>query len=132
MPTVFSNPPRKGQPARIWHLDEVWEHAKRLPIFQKPLAELNSLDEVTWYGSGHHYGRLTVREVAEHARRIEAATFDEPIILSREGWLMDGFHRLARAYLDGREAIPAVQFVEDPPPNRVSTWHEWHEATLRD
>jgi hypothetical protein len=132
MPTVFSNPPRKGQPARIWHLEEVWEHAKRLVVFQKPLAELNSLDEVAWYGSEYHFGRLTVREVAEHSRRIQAATFKRPIILSCEGWLMDGFHRLAKAHLDGLETIPAVQFAEDPPPNRVSSWHEWHEATLRD
>jgi hypothetical protein len=132
MPTVFSNPPRKGQPARIWHLDEVLLLAQRLKVFQKPLAELDSLDEVAWYGREYHYGRLTVREVAEHSRRIQAATFDKPIVLSCEGWLMDGFHRLAKAYLDGLDAIPAVQFVEDPPPNRVSSWHDWHEATLRD
>src|SRR5271157_6058214 len=87
MPTVFSNPPRKGQPARIWHLEEVWEHAKRLPVFQKPLAELNSLEEVACYGSEYHFGRLTVREVAEHSRRIHAATFERPIISSREGLL---------------------------------------------
>jgi hypothetical protein len=129
---VFSNPPRKGRPARIWHLDRVQALAAELPVFQKPLAELEaSLDEVAWYGDGYHYGRLTVREVAQHSRRIAQASFDRPIILSSEGWLMDGFHRLARAYLDGRESILAVQFSEDPPPDRISTWHEWHEATLR-
>lgn len=85
MPTVFSNPPRKGQPARIWHLDRVHGLAAELPLFPMPL-----------------------------------------------GCLMDGFHRLARAYLDRRESIPAVQFSEDPPPDRLSTWHEWHEATLRE
>ena len=132
MPTVFSNPPRKGKPARIWHLDDVLELAKDLPVFQQPLAELDSLEEVAWYGDAHHYGRLTVREIAEHSQRIQEATFEKPIILSSEGWLMDGFHRLARAYLNGLESIPAVQFSEDPPPNRISTWHDWHEATLRD
>lgn len=132
MPTVFSNPPRKGQPPRIWHLDEVWELAARLPVFDKRLSELSSsLDEVAWYGDEYHYGRLTVRQVAEHAQRISAAGFDRPIILSCEGWLMDGFHRLARAYIDGRETVPAVQFIEDPPPKRISRWHDWHEAMLR-
>jgi hypothetical protein len=132
MPTVFSNPPRKGQPARIWHLDDVLELAKHLPVFQQPLAELKSLDEVAWYGDGHHYGRLTVREVADHSRRIQEATLERPIVLSCEGWLMDGFHRVAKAHLEGLNSLPAVQFVEDPPPNRISTWHDWHEATLRD
>lgn len=132
MPTVFSNPPRKGVPARIWHLDRVQALAAELPIFQKPLAELEgSLNEVAWYGDGYHYGRLTVRQVAEHSKRIQEATLDRPIILSSEGWLMDGFHRVARAYLDRIPSIPAVQFTQDPPPDRLSTWHEWHEATLR-
>jgi hypothetical protein len=133
MATVFSNPPRKGQPARIWHLERVQILAARLPVFNKPLTELEGcLKEVAWYGDGHHFGRLTVREVAEHSRRIQQASFDRPIILSSEGWIMDGFHRLARAYLEGLESIQAVQFTEDPAPDRLSTWHDWHDATLRD
>ena len=132
MTIVFSNPPRKGQPARIWHLDCVLQLARHLPVFQKQLVDMTALDDVAWFGTEYHYGRLTVREIAEHCRRIQNASFEHPVILSSEGWVMDGFHRLARAHLDGLTSIAAVQFVEDPPPNRISSWHDWHEATLRD
>lgn len=29
---------------------------------------------------------------------------------------MDGFHRLAKAHIQGLSALPAVQFEVDPPP----------------
>jgi hypothetical protein len=32
---------------------------------------------------------------------------------------MDGRHRIAKAALEGRETIAAVQFTEDPPPDHV-------------
>lgn len=73
MSIVFSNPPRKGKPAKIWHLDEVLELAKDLPVYQQKLSELDSLDVVAWYGNGFHYGRLTVREIAKHSQRIYKA-----------------------------------------------------------
>ena len=117
MPTVFSNSPRKSQPARIWHLDRVQALAVGLAVFQEPLSELEgSLNEVAWYGDSYHFGRLTVREVAKHCRRMQEADLDRPIILSSEGWLMDGFHRLARASLKRLQSLPAVQFREDPRP----------------
>jgi hypothetical protein len=32
---------------------------------------------------------------------------------------MDGMHRVAKAVMEGREAIEAVQFDEDPAPDHV-------------
>ena len=114
------------------YLEEILELAKCLSVYQQKLSELDSLDVVAWCGDGFHYGRLTVREIAKHSQRIQEANFDKPIIISCEGWLMDGFHRVAKAFLKGMEFIPAVKFEVDPEPNRISTWHDWHEATLRE
>ena len=32
---------------------------------------------------------------------------------------MDGGHRLARAWLDGVDHVPAVRFVDDPTPDHI-------------
>ena len=42
-----------------------------------------------------------------------------PIILSADGRVMDGMHRVAKAYLEGRETIQAVQFEVDPRPDYI-------------
>ena len=55
-----------------------------------------------------------------HAQRICAADLTYPIILSAEGYLMDGGHRLAKAWLMGLIEIQAVQFTEDPVPDYIT------------
>lgn len=40
-----------------------------------------------------------------------------PVILGAEGRVMDGMHRIARAILEGRSTIKAVQFVIEPEPD---------------
>ena len=47
----------------------------------------------------------------EHARLIDAADLSLPIILSSDGRVMDGMHRVAKAALLGHETIAAVQFA---------------------
>lgn len=37
-----------------------------------------------------------------------------PIILSADGRIMDGMHRVGKAYLRGQKYIKAVQFTKDP------------------
>jgi hypothetical protein len=47
------------------------------------------------------------------------ADLQYPIILSSDGRVMDGMHRVAKALLEGHATIRAVQFVTDPPPQFV-------------
>ena len=42
-----------------------------------------------------------------------------PVILSAEGFLMDGGHRIARAHLLGLTTVAAVRFPVDPEPDYV-------------
>ena len=55
----------------------------------------------------------------EHARLIEAADLNFPIILSSNGGVMDGMHRVAKTVSQGRTTIEAVQFTCDPEPDYV-------------
>ena len=64
-----------------------------------------------WFGSGSD--AATCRAIVEHARLIDAADLSFPIILSSDGRVTDGMHRVAKAALLGHETIAAVQFASD-------------------
>jgi hypothetical protein len=83
-----------------------------------PLDGLKILDEVVWFG-GPKNGKPTVRNIAEHARDILSADLDWPIIVTQSGEVLDGAHRIARAYLERRSHIRAVLITDYPPPDGV-------------
>ena len=60
---------------------------------------------------------MSKREMATEAKRIMDANLEYPVIFSAGGWLMDGSHRIMKASALGLEAIKAVRFSEDPPPD---------------
>ena len=103
---------------RVWDVERLWDLSKVLPVKEVPVDSIHALDEVTWfdYEPSQH---PTCRRVTEHAKRIYEATFDFPVILSSAGWVMDGMHRVCKAYLLGLERIQVVQFDEDPEPDHV-------------
>lgn len=60
---------------------------------------------------------LTVRDVADHVRLVQAVDLTFPIILGSDGRVMDGMHRVVRALLEGHQTISAVQFDVHPDPD---------------
>ena len=87
--------------------------AAGLPSKKVRLSELNALDDVRWFSE--RINKLpTCRAVAEHAREIYDADFHFPIILSPTGEVLDGMHRLCKAFLLGMEEIDAVQLPTMP------------------
>ena len=86
------------------------------PRVNVPLSSIRELDESFWFGNGNS---PTCRAVVEHARLIEAADLRFPIILSSDGRVMDGMHRVCKAELLNRPTIEAVQFTADPEPDYV-------------
>lgn len=97
----------------FWWTESLWAAAEGLPVVSVPIAKIAEFDQNCWFGDRPP----TCREVAEHARRIEAADLSHPVILNASGGLMDGGHRIARAWLDGRGEVNAVRFEADPPPD---------------
>jgi len=93
-----------------WDVDRLVELSKHLPRRHVRLDTIPELDE-PWCGDDE---RPTWRAMVEHIRLIEEADLSFPIILSSNGEVMDGRHRLAKALLQRRADIEAVQFVEDP------------------
>jgi hypothetical protein len=92
-----------------WDVDRLIQLSTDLPIIDVPVDAIIEIDEDYWYNHGY---RPTVRSVAEHARLIAEVDTDWPIILSDEGRVMDGMHRVARALRDGTLTVRAVRFTD--------------------
>jgi hypothetical protein len=101
---------------RAWDVDRLVELAKDLPVVQVPLSAVGELDEPYWYGQGNI---PTCRSVAEHAKLIDEADLKFPIILSSDGRVMDGMHRVAKAVMQNISNLPAKRFSQDPEPDYV-------------
>lgn len=84
---------------------------------QVQLSDIKELDELYWFDG--NASKPTCRAIADHARLIQETDLKHPIILSANGRVMDGMHRVAKAYIEGRQTISAVQFQEDPEPDYV-------------
>jgi len=128
MSESVSSRPEDGGPLRIWDVDRLWHLDRELPVTMRAISSFDDLDRVGWHGQPANVGHLTCREVAEHAQRIYDADVLKPVMLSAKGHLLDGFHRLARAYLLGMNEIATVQFTQDPEPDRIRPLPEWLRA----
>jgi hypothetical protein len=95
-------------------MHQLWELAKGLPIKKVRLSEIEGFDEVRWFGGPHNI-QPTCRAIAEHARDIYEADLSYPIILSPAGEVLDGWHRICKAFVQGIEELDAVQLPTMPP-----------------
>ncbi len=107
-------PPRADGSMRFRRMHQYWEAAAGLPVKKVRLSELDGFDEVQWFGGPRNI-LPTCRAIAEHARDIFAADLSYPIILSPEGEVLDGWHRICKAFLEGIEELDAVQLKSMPP-----------------
>jgi len=101
----------------IWDVDRLVELSSSFEPFDLPLSEIRELDETFWFD--HEDLDPTCRRVALHAKLIHETDLHHPIILSSDGRVMDGMHRVCRAWIEGRETIRVVRFEIDPEPDYV-------------
>lgn len=114
MRNIHSRPTPNGR--FVWQAERLWQLAQHLPVKMIGLEKIREFDQNCWFDD-----KLppTCRAVAAHAKRICEADLSHPIILSADGRLMDGGHRIAKAWLLGIKEIQAVQFETDPEPDEV-------------
>ena len=98
---------------RAWDVDRLVRLSSHLKSELVTVAGLREVDEAYWGQP------MTCRDVAEHARLIDEANLEYPIILSSDGRIMDGMHRVLKALIQGRTQIGAVRFEVDPEPDYV-------------
>jgi hypothetical protein len=99
-----------------WDVRRLLEQSHDLVPERVPLSAIRELDEPYWT---HERVQLTCREVVEHTRLILDCDLAYPIILSSDGRVMDGMHRVCKALLQGHQDIQAVRFPHDPAPDYI-------------
>ena len=100
----------------FWRMQTIWSAAAGKPTMTVTIEDLNILDEVVWFDARRDV-HPTVRRIAQHARDICDADLDYPIIMTRSGDVLDGAHRIAKAYLHGKQVISAVVLDDWPSPD---------------
>lgn len=93
---------------RVWIVANLIERAKSLQPFDLPLAAIHAGSSV-WAPITSAYG------LAQQMRRVLDVDPSHPIILDQEGFIMDGWHRVTRALVEGKTTIKAVRFDVTPP-----------------
>ena len=106
-------PSRRGYYA--WDVDRLIALTNDLLRKKVDLDDIREIDEPYWFSDRD--ALPTCRAIVGHMNLVKEADLSYPIILSSDGGVMDGMHRVAKALLAGFDKIEAVQFVNDPEPD---------------
>lgn len=97
-----------------WDIDRLIELTKDLPTQLIALDDIREIDEPYWFNDAP-----SCRKIAEHIDLVEKADLTYPIILSKEGRIMDGMHRVIKALINKDKYIKAVQLTSEPLPDFI-------------
>jgi hypothetical protein len=106
----------KNGKRHVWFIKRLWKLTVNLPVFEFDVSSFKDFDDDIWFGDRV---KPTVRKVLEHHQKVLNANCSYPIILSEDGVVMDGVHRICRAYVEGKKSIPAVRFEKTPEPDQI-------------
>src|SRR5689334_5732684 len=105
-----------GDEVWVWYVERLWELARDLPVEEVPIGQI----EVRLANSSCHFWKgeaPTGLEMAREFARFHRADLSYPVLLSAEGDLMDGLHRMIKAWALEHETIRMVRFPETPEPD---------------
>ncbi len=91
-----------------WSVAMLIDDTKHLKPFDIPLAAMDLSSEI-WRGANIH-------SLAFHCKKVNGADLSKPIIISWNGQIADGRHRLIKALMLGKRTIKAVRMTWRPTP----------------
>ncbi len=104
-----------------WDVHKLIELSKNIEPKNIPLSLIIELNENYWFGGK---GDTPIcLAIAEHCKLIQETDLKFPIILSSNGRVMDGMHRVCKAFIESRKTIKAIQFSKDPEPDYTDVKH---------
>ena len=98
-----------------WHVPDLQGAAVGLPVQETLTARFN-LNVDAWFGEACS---PTIANVVHHMKYIQRAEVNNPILLSAEGHVFDGLHRLAKCLLEGITTVKYQQFEVNPEPSAI-------------
>jgi len=110
---------KKGGDILIWDVNKLAEQSLQMAVVEVPLSDVKELDESFWYGERD--GNVpTCSSVADHAKLIEETDLKYPVLMCGEGRMIDGMHRVCKAYMQGLDVIKVVKFDPMPEPDYIN------------
>lgn len=106
---------KEGQDTLIWDIDRLVRLVENLETREVSAEDIKELDENFWYNNLSDVPKC--RSIADHAKLIQESNLEYPIILCPEGRIMDGMHRVCKAYIAGKETTRAKRFDIMPEPD---------------
>ena len=100
-----------------WDIDILVALSKNIKTKTILLTQIKEFYGNWWFKSDSDLP--TCHAITEHFKLVNACDLSYPVILSSDGRLMDGMHRVCKAHLEGRETIEVVQFEVDPDPTYI-------------
>ena len=93
-----------------WDNSTLYTACRNLPEFDYPLCAIDM--------SGKPWTLSNFRWILYHIDRINKSKLDYPIILTPDGIICDGWHRISKAILEGKTTIRAVRLLSMPESDR--------------
>lgn len=99
----------------IWEVDRLVKLSEHYLPKEIMVESIDEIDENYWF---IEKGEIpSAREISKHIDFADKTSFKYPVILSSDGKVMDGMHRILKALMKGKDTIKVVQFLEDPEPD---------------
>ena len=95
------------QENREYDFQDLIKAAEDLEEFDLPLYAVNM---------NHAICQANLTSFLFHLKRVEKADLSYPVILDSSGYICDGWHRVAKAILQGRTTIKAKRLLVMPEP----------------
>ena len=97
----------------VWKAQTLYDFAKakEYPVVDMPLWCIDT--GVNGFASEPLY-KFILR-----CKRVQECSLEYPIILDNHGRVADGYHRVCKAILEGKETIKAIRLLEMPSPDRT-------------
>ena len=108
---------------RTWDVHRLWKLAALIQPQQVPISRFKDKIDMWLRRDTRNFSSAKgiVSLYLDDFDRIRNADMKYPIILMSNGvFIMDGMHRLMKAWLSGASTVTVAQFKTDPEPDKVT------------
>jgi len=96
-----------------WDASTLIAASKDLPVFDLDLMSID-INRYPW-----RFENWSFYSFLHHNLRVENADLKYPVILDEYGSIVDGWHRIAKAIMQGKDTIKAVRFKVMPEADEI-------------
>lgn len=98
---------------KVWRAETLYlfAKAKGYPVRNLPLWAVDLTDKA--------FSADNLSQFIFQCKRVQDCSLDYPIILDDCGQIADGYHRVCKAIIEGRETIKAIRLEQMPAPDRI-------------